>query len=77
MVPHGGYTVPNSPTRYVYPAPSHDIRSSRGAIFALKMAKPGAAAKFPLLAFFGSHFSNDVAESGRISEFEVGGVDPS
>ena len=26
MVPHGGYTVTNSPTRYAYPAPSHDIR---------------------------------------------------
>ena len=41
MVPHGGYTVTNSPTRYAYPAPSHDIRSSRGAIFALKMANLG------------------------------------
>ena len=41
MVPHGGYTVPNSPTRYAYPAPSHDIRASRGAIFALKMANLG------------------------------------
>ena len=26
MVPHGGYTVPNSPTRYAHPAPSLDIR---------------------------------------------------
>ena len=101
LVPHGGFTVPKSPTRYAhpapsldircrvtnavptaehasdnlcgcarpysrclsngnvpwyhtvdipslihrpgfaYPAPSHDIRSSRGAIFALKMANLG------------------------------------
>ena len=45
MVPHGGYTVTNSPTRYAYPAPSHDIRSSRGAVFALQNSKPGGAAK--------------------------------
>ena len=38
MVPHGGYAVTNLMTRYAYPAPPHDICSSRGAIFALKMA---------------------------------------
>ena len=26
LVPHGGYTVPKSPTRYAHPAPSLDIR---------------------------------------------------
>ena len=51
MVPHGGYTVPNSPTRYAYPAPSHDIRSSHGAIFALKMANLGGLRNLLLCAF--------------------------
>jgi hypothetical protein len=52
MVPHGGYTVTNSPTRYAYPAPSHDIRSSRGAIFALKMANLGRLRNLLCLHFW-------------------------
>ena len=49
MVPHGEYTVTNSPTRYAYPAPSHDIRSSRGTVFALEMANLGGLRNFQCL----------------------------
>ena len=51
MVPQGGYTVTNSPTLYAYPAPSHDIRSSRGAIFALKLVNLGGLRNLLCLHF--------------------------